>query len=165
MNLITKFDGNEVISCESVNTRIRQINSLFPVSIAHGGTGATTVEGARQNLGIESHVVLYQNISGTDGTITLPEKAAQCNRWGMFYGMNTIGGYQEWDLSNSGQLDLTDIYTTGSNNLVFRTALAQCNKNARTITLARNSSFFIYNDGRHAVNDEKLKIYYVIGFI
>jgi hypothetical protein len=165
MALITKFNGSEIISCESVNSRIREINSLFPVSISHGGTGATTVEQARANLSSEGYVVLYQNVSGTSNAITLPAKASNCNRWGIFYGINNIGGYQEYDLTNMGEINLSAVYTTSANNLYFRTALAQINKNSRTITLTRNMTFILGVNGSQSISEDMLKIYAVVGYI
>ena len=103
-------------------------------------------------------------MSGTSSTITLPAKAASCNRWGIYYGVNNIGGYQECALSNSSIINLYETYETLANNLYIRSALAYIDKTARTITLSRNSVFILYLDGTHGTSDEQLKIYNVVGY-
>lgn len=48
-------------------------NLELPLPIANGGTSATTETGVRENLEVYKEYVLYENTSGTTGTITLPE--------------------------------------------------------------------------------------------
>lgn len=48
----------------------------LPLPINNGGTGATTVIGARQNLEVMKATTLYSNNSGTSGTITLNDDIA-----------------------------------------------------------------------------------------
>lgn len=49
------------------------INNII-VPISHGGTNATTLAGAKSNLGIATKVVLYNNSSGTSNTIYISEE-------------------------------------------------------------------------------------------
>ena len=162
---ITRFTGSETISCANVNSRIQQINGLFPIPVSDGGTGASTAEQARTNLGVETTKLLYQNVSGTASTITLPQQASSGTRWGIYYGINNIGGYQECDPTGGATLNIYEAYITANNNLWVRSALVYLDKTARTISMARNSTFVIYANGNHGTNDEQLKIYNVIGYI
>lgn len=50
-------------------------NLEFPIPIANGGTGATTETGVRENLEVYKEYVLYENTSGTTGTVTLSDSA------------------------------------------------------------------------------------------
>lgn len=162
---ITQFSGSEVVSCENANSRIREINNLFPVPINKGGTGATTSEQARANFNLETQVSLYHNISGTTGSITLPQKASSCNRWGIYYGYANIGGYQEIDFGVMTIANLYITYLSLANNLYTRSALATANKSARTLTMTRNKSFVLHANGTKTVADENLLIYHVVGYI
>lgn len=47
---ITEFQASEIVSRNNVNSRIQQANAYFPVSIANGGTGGTSISGAVSNL-------------------------------------------------------------------------------------------------------------------
>lgn len=165
-NIVSDFQGSEVISCENVNSKVQQINSFFPVPIEYGGTGATTVQQARSNLNMETTVQLYHNISGTTGTITLPAQASSCNRWGIYYGYSNIGGYQECDIaSGSGTINLYLTYMSNSNNLYTRSALAYYNVSNSQISMSRNQTFVLYENGNQRVLDEKINIYLVVGYM
>lgn len=162
---ITRFLGNEIISCENVNSRIGEVNALFPVPISKGGTGATSAAQARANLGLETYTLLFQNVSGTSGTITLPALAASCSRWGVYYGINNIGGYQECDPSDTPTIDIYATYMSVNDNMYVRSALMYFNKSSRTISMARNSTFIVHANGNHSTTDDALKIYNVVGYI
>lgn len=164
--VVSDFQGSEIVSCENVNSRIQQINDFFPVPIEYGGTGATTAEQARTNLQMETTVLLYQNISGTEGTVTLSSQASNCNRWGVYYGYGNIGGYQECDVaSGNGTANLYMTYMSTNNNLFTRSALAYYDVSNKQITMDRNQTFGIYLNGNQRIVDERIKIYLVVGYI
>ena len=54
------------------------------VPVEKGGTGATTASSARSNLGVNG-TVLYNNTSGTSGTITLSDSAANYDYLVFYY--------------------------------------------------------------------------------
>ena len=161
---ITKFQGDEVISCENVNTRVNEINNLFPVPINKGGTGVTTAAQVRQLFNSETKVTLYHNISGTTGTVTLSQDASSCDRWGIYYGINDIGGYKEIDTSSDNALNLYLSYMSAANNLYTRSVLETINKSSRTITPSRNKTFIMYYNGARAVADGAISIFHVVGY-
>lgn len=55
------------------------------VEISQGGTGATTAEKARENLGVFKPYVLYDNSSGTNDTIILSDDSANYEFLEIFY--------------------------------------------------------------------------------
>jgi hypothetical protein len=86
---VTQFEATEVVSRANVNQRINQINAYFPVSVANGGTGATTATGARTNLEVLKAYSLYDNASGTQSTITLSDSSANYGIIELFYRDNS----------------------------------------------------------------------------
>ena len=55
---VTEFQSTDLVTRLNVNEKIQQINSLFPVSISQGGTGATTSVQALKNIGIVDNAEL-----------------------------------------------------------------------------------------------------------
>lgn len=56
------------------------------VEINQGGTGATTAEGARENLEVYKPYILYDNPTGTSGTINLSDDSNNYEYLEIFYG-------------------------------------------------------------------------------
>lgn len=73
---VTEFQATDLVTRSNVNEKIQQINALFPVSVANGGTGGTTASAARTNLEVMKAYTLYENSSGTQSTITLSDSSA-----------------------------------------------------------------------------------------
>lgn len=82
---IEEFEATEGVSRANVNRRITQANAYFPVSVANGGTGATTKSAARTSLEVMKATTLYQNDNGTSGTITLSETSANFEYLEVFF--------------------------------------------------------------------------------
>lgn len=62
------------------------------VEINQGGTGATTAEGARENLGLLKMYTLYDSgLGGTNGTITLNDNCENYEYLEIFYGGEAYG--------------------------------------------------------------------------
>lgn len=77
----TPFNATNMNSLED------RIDNMFPVSIANGGTGATTVQNARSNLGIYGQV-LFEDVNGTQNTILLSDSSANYTYLEIFYKTN-----------------------------------------------------------------------------
>ena len=61
---IDLFQANEIVSRANVNQRITQMNAYFPVSVANGGTGQTSLSSGQ--------ILLGNGTSGITSTATLP---------------------------------------------------------------------------------------------
>nr|DAP38620.1 MAG TPA: H-type lectin domain [Caudoviricetes sp.] len=57
----------------TANKNYKILTEKVPVSVAQGGTGATTKSAARKNLGIEIQVGVATNVGTTEKKITFPE--------------------------------------------------------------------------------------------
>lgn len=68
---ITEFQSTDLVTRANVNEKIQQINSLFPVSIANGGTGATTAEEALTNIGAAASSHTHPASDITSGTLPI----------------------------------------------------------------------------------------------
>ena len=76
-NLNTTEKGTVVGAINEVNSKI--------IPISNGGTGATTKSAARTNLEVMKVTTLYQNDSGTSGTITLSEDSGSFEYLEVFF--------------------------------------------------------------------------------
>lgn len=70
---IQEFEANEIVSRAGVNSRISDINNMFPLSIGDGGTGQTTLSSGHilfgnGSSGITSAAKLPISKGGTNGT-------------------------------------------------------------------------------------------------
>lgn len=61
---ISTFEADEIVARANVNQRINQANAYFPVSVANGGTGQTSLS--------SGHILLGNGTSGITSTATLP---------------------------------------------------------------------------------------------
>ena len=68
---VTEFQSTDLVTRLNVNEKIQQINSLFPVSIANGGTGATTAEEALTNIGAAASSHTHPASDITSGTLPI----------------------------------------------------------------------------------------------
>lgn len=87
---ITREEGNiyssgTSFSAKNMNDLEARIASMFPVSIENGGTGGTTATEARQNLDSLSGNILYEGLSGTQGTIYLSDSAANYKYFEIYF--------------------------------------------------------------------------------
>lgn len=90
-------------SANMMNTFDEKIGNMFPVSIANGGTGATTMEGALQHLGLNSISGTWTPIlsatEGTSPTYTTEYYTARYTYQGIFCYVSFHG---KWNITNSG---------------------------------------------------------------
>lgn len=61
---IDLFDADEIVSRSNVNQRLTDIKGMFPVSVANGGTGQSTLS--------SGEILLGNGTSGITSTATLP---------------------------------------------------------------------------------------------
>jgi len=61
---ISTFEADEIVARANVNQRINQANAYFPVSVANGGTGKTSLSSGQ--------ILLGNGTSGITSTATLP---------------------------------------------------------------------------------------------
>lgn len=68
-NLNTTNKQNAVAAINEIN--------LKNIAISQGGTGATTADGARQNLGVMTSHILYNSETGTSGDINFEDRLSE----------------------------------------------------------------------------------------
>lgn len=150
---LTNFDVGDIVSRESINRRFNEFDAMFPLKISDGGTGATSVEQARKNLGLYS----VEDISFTGGdTITLSRSIREYSYIRVFYRIANdykTGGstYFSQDVLSSTDIHSLCInaYHERSNSgglLIFASALMHVSGNGYTIWLTRNQGFFVDRD-------------------
>ena len=79
-------------------TRCVTAPSILP--IGKGGTGANTVSEARANLSVMTETILYNNLNGTNSTITLSDSISNYSKISIFYYTESTNGcafYVEFD--------------------------------------------------------------------
>lgn len=76
---LTTTDKTNIVSS------INEVNGKFPVAIANGGTGGTTVTEARTNLGVRTAEQLFFNADGSASTIELSSSIENYDMIQIFY--------------------------------------------------------------------------------
>ena len=133
----------DVYSKQEVDNRIPTIET--PWGISKGGTGSTTAEGARTNLEVEKGYVLYENQSGTMGTITLSDVYTNYTRIKVYF--------YDHDISNVGELitfrNILCISNShsGQNEDDFYVQSCFLTFSGNTATISRNCSTIFYKAG------------------
>lgn len=165
---VTEFQSTDLVTRLNVNEKIQQINSLFPVSIANGGTGATTASSAISNLGV-SGTVLYSNESGTTGTITLSSPITNFNTLGVY--AKNRGTYHSAAVYNEirpGYTTVMSLSATTSTNNNYDTTVWFCavmNFSGTTLTFSKNfASSYNRTGGYNSNSSDGFKILRVVGY-
>ena len=134
-----------------------------PVAIENGGTGATTVIGARQNLGIMHRAWLYSNSSGTTGTVTLNDSAFNYKYIEIFF---RTGVY----FRGSVMLDINGSQIISGMNFINPTSgFAYCDArtiviNGTSITNGDTGHFGVENDKTYSNSGNGIYITRVLGY-
>lgn len=84
---IGSLDNLTTTQKTSLVDAVNELNSKV-IPISQGGTGSSTLEGAKTALGIKEPVTLYDNLMGVTGTITLSELVSNYKYLEIFYCSN-----------------------------------------------------------------------------
>lgn len=129
----------------TVNTPVRLFDYITSVSdisgtvpITRGGTGATTAAAALKNI-MGGKVVLYNNASGTTGTVTLSQSAANFNHMRVY--ATSPYGDTSCDVINPNGKDFTLWASSTDNASITRAYMLQ---QRRTIS---GTSITVYDNG------------------
>lgn len=112
---VTEFESNEIVSRTGVNSRIQDINGMFPVSVPNGGTGKTSLTSGQILLGngtagITSTATLPVSKGGTGGTT---EHNARVN-------LGVLAPYVLYSNNNGTNGDITFSLPTGYELVDFK---------------------------------------------
>lgn len=138
--------------------------SILP--IGKGGTGANTVSEARANLSVMTETILYNNLNGTNSTITLSDSISNYSKISIFYYTESTNGcafYVEFDSKISSVL-LCSVRTNDAGDRCFiKSFKTVCGGNTisfshgyQTTVTAQATTF--------ASDNESIKIYKVVGY-
>lgn len=135
----------------------------LPLPIENGGTGGTTAGKARENLDLMHRAWLYENSSGTTGTITLYDSAFNYKFIEIFF---RTGVYFRGSVML--QMDGEQIIS-GMNFINPTSGVAYCDArtiiiNGTSITNGDTGHFGIENDKTYSSSDNSIYITRVIGY-
>ncbi len=85
---IGSLDNLTTTQKTSLVDAVNELNSKV-IPISQGGTGSSTVEEAKTALGIKEPIMLYDNLLGTTGTITMNEVVSNYKYAEVFYCSNS----------------------------------------------------------------------------
>lgn len=138
------------------------------ISISQGGTGATTAEGARENLEVFKIYNLYENENGTSGTITLSDSITNYEYIEIFYGGDSriltsskipVASYTE------GIALVTSNYYEPTVTTHLKCVYLNISSNIITFDIATAGfMYFINNELPTVSNTNVMKIYRIIGY-
>ena len=121
---------------------INEVNSKT-IPISQGGTGATTVSGAKTNLGFSTSTSLYTNSSGTFSTITLSDSISNYKAIGIYYfweNTSEFGSKYIRFLPSNGKLTL-DLVSTPSDGNGIQLAAYGITASGNTITFESYTTY------------------------
>ena len=168
---VTEFQISEIVSMSGVNSRIQEINNMFPVSVNNGGTGQTSLEGIRSSLNLKKFTILYNNPNGTAGTIQLYDSITNYDYIDIYYsGYDTshrnFSGFWRNANVNSYGVVLNVTYPQGDlKGFISREALVNVTGDA--ITFDRNATIMFNGSNGGNIwtfNNEKILILKVVGY-
>lgn len=138
--------------------------SVLP--IGKGGTGATTVSEARTNLAVMTETILYNNLNGTNGTITLSDSISNYSKICLFYYTESTNGcafYVEFDARISSVLLCSARTNDAGDRCFIKSFKTVCSDS--TISFSNGYQTTIAAQMSTFVSDTALiKIYKVVGY-
>lgn len=140
----------------TVNTNlvaaINEIDGKFPVSIANGGTGATTATDARTNLGgVLSRTELFANSSGAGGTIYLSDDYTNYSYIYVQFMDNDVFNDATLYRGHGNQLVITNWYAfSDGEGMYAHTALLTFS--GTTVTRKRSGTYILRNTTNNSWN-------------
>ena len=134
----------------NVVASINEVNSKFPVSIANGGTGATSASAARTNLEVQKEYSLYSNTSGTQSTVVLSDDISNYDKICVFFKDDgNTGDSQEFIPANITGVNLETIIASGDDSKLYIKS-SQINFSGTSITWANNYGIYVFSNGQTA---------------
>lgn len=137
------------------------------MQLEHGGTGGATATAARTNLEVMKGTILYDNASGTTGTITLSDDISNYE----YLEIYDFVQYSEtskiaatstrYQIGTSWTACVGATYASSAPGIAVRTALIH--PSGTTITWERNAAVFVDRNG-FVVDDTPIKITRVVGY-
>ena len=139
------------------------------LSISQGGTGATTSAQALKNLGVNVPTVLYENYSGSAGTITLSSPITNFNTLGVYAkNMGTDHSAAVYNEIRPGYTTVMSLAATTSTNNNYDTTVWFCavmNFSGTTLTFSKNfASSYDRTGGYNSNSSDGFKILRVVGY-
>ena len=138
--------------------------SILP--IGKGGTGANTVSEARANLSVMTETILYNNLNGTNSTITLSDSISNYSKISIFYYTESTNGcafYVEFDARISSVLLCSPRTNDAGDRCFIKSFKTVCSdstisfSNGYQTTIAAQMSTFVSDTA-------SIKIYKVVGY-
>ena len=121
---ISTFEADEIVARANVNQRINQANAYFPVSVANGGTGQTSLSSGQ--------ILLGNGTSGITSTATLPVSKGGTGATTVKNARSSLGVYHETILySNDSGSTSTITLSSSIQNFVAIEIMTRNNENRR----------------------------------
>lgn len=149
---------------EAIFTRCVTSPSILP--IGKGGTGGSTTSEARTNLAVMTETILYSNLNGTNGTITLSDSISNYSKISLFYYTESTNGcafYVEFDAKISSVLLCSARTNDAGDRCFIKSFKTVCDGN--TITFSHGYQTTATAQTITFVSDNaSIKIYKVVGY-